>query len=328
MRKGFILIFIAISTLFSQTNKGLVITYGDFIQDEIRVGVLDIKTGRILDLGFNKSYLPYVFRGKVFFNSDRFMWSVSSNGKELKQVNRGFRGSPSPDGAKLAYFTNNGIEVVDSNFSRFKFIEVDFSPDAQITWLPMSSGLTFSRDGQTFVYNFLSDSIYQLGQSVLQPVWHPSNNKFVYTNLSQNGIYSVKLGKGTNCGSNDIYITGSNTEAFAAQWSPSGKYIVFYSVKKIPELAEELDMIHAEIVVVNSDNLRTVASFKNAGFTDGVYPQFSFSDSEDYIYYTGISKFETGQICIGNITTGEIKVIETDDYLDVRFPIAVIEFSE
>lgn len=324
MKKGILILLLFSFSLFPQYKSGILITYGDFMNDEIRVAIMDVTSGEINDLGFNKSYLPFIFRQKIFFNSDRFMWSVTGNGKELKQENKGFRGSPSPDGKLLAYYTSTGIEVVDSGLNRVKFLEVDFTPDVHITWLSSSEGLTFSRGGQTFVYHFRYDSIYQIGQSILQPVWHPSSDKFIYTNLSQNNIYSIKMGRGGNTNRNDLYVTGSNSEAFAPQWSPSGKYIAFYSVKKIPELAEELDMIHAEVVVVNSENLKVVASFKNAAYTDGVYPQFSFSPDEHYIYYTGATKFGTGNICIGNLQTGEIKTVDTEEYLDIRFPVAVL----
>ncbi|NUN09604.1 MAG: PD40 domain-containing protein [Ignavibacteriaceae bacterium] len=323
MKKVILILLLALINLYPQKNTGVLITYGDFMNDEIRVGVLDIALGEINDLGFNKSYLPFIFQEKVFFNSDRFMWSVNWNGKELKQENKGFRGSPSPDGMLLAYYTSTGIEVVDAQLKRVKFLEVEFTPDVQITWLPSSEGLTFSREGQTFVYNFRQDSIYQIGQSIFQPVWHPKSDKFIYTNLSQNNIYSIKMGKGANTSRNDLYVTGSNAEAFAPQWSASGKYIAFYSIKKIPELAEELDMIHAEIVVVNSENLKVISTFKNAAYTDGVYPQFSFSPDERYIYYTGATKFGTGNICLGNLQTGEIKTVDTEEYLDIRFPVAV-----
>ncbi len=306
------------------SQQQLVITYGDFVNDEIRVGLLDINTASLTDVGFNKTYLPALLGNLILFNSDRFLWQTGPDGSGLTQLNKGFRASVSPFGDFVAYYSGAGIEICRSDFSLIKKIELDCNPDNQITWLPQNRGLTFFREGQTYAYDFLGDSIYKFGNDTYQPVWYGNSNRFIYTILADDSTYRVKLGNGLNCNTGDRELLPGSAHSFAPQWSNSGDYIAFYRLKPNIEIPTETDILPVELVVVNTNNPRLSAVFDDAGFTDGVFPQFTFSPDDNLIYYTSISKFGTGIIKAGNTRSGETKVIYEDQALDLRFPVFFI----
>jgi len=117
------------------------------------------------------------------------------------------------------------------------------------------------------------------------------------------------------------YITPIYENSIVPIWSPSGRFIVYMTLLSKNSI-QNSDFIPARIVLYDTKSKTKQIISEDAGFTEGAYPQFSFSKDERYFYYTAIRENGTGTIIQVDLNSNfEKRILINDSNLDARLPL-------
>ncbi len=315
------ILFFFVNTIFSQEK--LILTYINYSESEGRVALYNESTGELTDLGFNGTMLPVQFGKKVFFNSDNLIWSCTSEGEELQRIGRGFRISTSYSGKYYSYYDTDGIYVADSSHKIIKIIEVNAFTDVTPTWLLNDSALAYydQEKDECKIFFLYNDSIATFGAMAYQPVQQPRGSLIAYNQAEAGGGYSIILRDGIDTDASVIKINTNYVNSLIPHWSDSGEYLAFITILPDSLQPENSDMYRGQLVLYNPISQQSKILTSDFGYTDQVYPQFSFSSDGRFIYYTAIAANGYGEIKKVEIATSKTFPLNIQGCEDVRLPI-------
>ncbi|GMU86419.1 MAG: hypothetical protein AMXMBFR48_16610 [Ignavibacteriales bacterium] len=319
----FVLFFVLIYTAQVSAQEKIVFTYFSVQHSELRAGYTDDNFTSVHDLGSRNTFLPVWTDIGVVFCGENFIWRTDANGESLLKVGNGYKPTPSPSGKYFAYYAPGGIQIRKSDGTPVKLVEVDFWDDVSITWFADESGIAFfSGEKQSGIgFNLGTDSIFQIGAMVIQPVWSGSGDRFLYNAPIENENFGIFLGKGFSVSDYDTLLTDPGKNSLIPVWDDDA--VSFYFVELLPDSLQDspgslmkgwlkrYSFATNEITVIDS----------SAAFTDNVYPQFTISRSTGKLYYTHLDKTGFGKIAVYNKKTGTTEIFGSDDFRnDFRFP--------
>lgn len=315
MSFSIILTILLVLTQHAQTR--VLLTYVDNASGEARVGVWNEKEKSMLDLGFNKTYHPAKFGEKILMNGDSFVWSCAADGSGLRKIIYGYKAAVSHREDKFACYTGKGIGIVDSSGKTLKEIEVDPWTDMSVTWSENDESIYYYElVRQTcYRYDLHNDSLSVFGRGVYQPVFF--NGRIAFNKLSEDGIYSVFHG---NTIADAKEISGKMEMALVPSLSHNGRFVAYLSILPDSLQPAHTDMFRGRLCLYDSQSGNTTILSENAGFSDQVFPQASFSEDDRHILFTTIGEQGFGEIYCINVLTGNYTFKIAKSGMDIRFP--------
>lgn len=314
-----LLLFILSASIHSQEK--ILYTYVDYKLGEVRAAILNTANKERTDLGFNKTYLPAWLGDKILFNGQNYIWRCNEDGNDLKKITDGFRVSVSADQNLFAFYSKNGISIYDSSLNLFKELDVDAWTDVSITWLKNDSAISYyNLDKQTcYLYFIYEDSVTQFGEYVYHPLQFGS--QVIFNRMDETGLFSVYIHEVDKEIESARKISEADEMAVVPMWSHDGKEICYLRVK--PDSAQNIqsDMFRSELIFYDLEKSTYKILSDDAAFTDQAFPQFTFSQDGEYIFYTAIVENGNGVIKIISLINFEVEQLTDDVWLDERFPI-------
>ncbi len=314
-------LILLIQTGFSQ-NK-ILFTYVDYKNDEVRAAISDDDGENKIDIGFNRTYLPVWFGNKIIYNSANLIWVCDSHGDDLTKIAPGFRASTSKNHSMFAFYNQDGIAVYDSSGKLFKQVSVDPWTEVTITWMKNDSVISFyDIEKQTcYLFNLYMDSIYIFGKNIYHPLEQNNGGKILYNKQLENGTYSVFITDSSTSTSDDYQLTLPDEMCVVPHWSNDGNKLAFLRIKPDSLQTIESDMFLADLILYDITINKFFLLANDAGFTDQAYPQFTFDETDQFIFYTAIHQNGNGYIRKINVDSSEIITITKDFRTDERLPL-------
>lgn len=301
-------------------QENILYTYVDYRSGEVRAAMLNTASNERLDLGFNKTYLPAWIGNKILFNGQNFIWRCNDDGSELTKIGDGYRVSVSQNENLFAFYSKNGISIYDSSLNFLKEIEVETWTDVSITWLKNDSAISFYNLQKQicYLYFIFEDSIAQLGEFIYHPI--QSGSQIVFNKLEK-GIYSIFLMNETESPAIARLISNGFDNSVVPIFSHDGNKICY--LKILPDSLQNIqsDMFRSELVLYDIEKSETKILATDAAFTDQAFPQFTFSNSGEEIFYTAMNENGLGVLKKISLRNKPIEQLTIDPALDERFPI-------
>lgn len=298
----------------------VVFTAIDYSNNEVRAVISDSDGGNRAELGFNKTYLPVWFNGKILLNSDYFVWQCDTSGQNLHKLFPGYRSSVSNNKTMIAFYDKDGISISDEKGRIIKQISVNAFQDVAITWSFDDKKVSYfnSEKNSCFLFNIESDSLEIFGDSIYHPVWSPDNKWIMYNRFNKEGRFSIIIRRIYD--GREFTIGDSNENAVVPIWSSSGNKIAYLSINLDLQNLVELDLVPCKLFLFELNKMSSTLISEDAGFTDNAYPQMCFDESDEFIYYTKINENNLGSIARINLKNFEEKILSKDFFIDERFP--------
>lgn len=318
---SFCFIFYFSIPLFSQGN--ILFTYVDYKNGEVRAAVCDGYGNDRIDLGFNKTYLPIWFNGKIILNSLNYVWSCEANGDNLTKIGEGFRASTSISNKYFAFYTQEGIAIYDSSYKIKKELSLNVWTDVSITWLNNDSIISFfdTEKGSTVLFNIETDSIYIYGKDIYHPIWNKKTREIIYNKVLDNGNFAIFKSGFNTPNINDLLLTLESENAIVPIWSNNYDKIAYMRIKEDSLQSIDSDMMLADIILFDFPSGKYYLISGDAGYTDQAYPQFSFDETDENLFYTALTQDGSGIIKKLNIKTLHTDIITKDLQIDERIPL-------
>lgn len=315
------LVFYFSVPLFSQGN--ILFTYVDYKNDEVRAAVCDQSGNNRIDLGFNKTYLPVWFKGKIILNSLNYIWTCEVNGENFTKIGEGFRASSSISNRYFAFYTQEGIAIYDSSYKLKKELSLNVWTDVSITWLNNDSIISFfdTEKESTVLFNIETDSLYIYGKDIYHPVWNKKTGEIVYNKILDNGNFAIFKSSSDTPGISDSILTLASENAIVPIWSNSYDKIAYMRIKEDSLQSIDSDMMLADIILYDFMTKKYYMIAGDAGYTDQAYPQFSFDETDENLFYTALNQEGSGIIKKINIKTLQTDQITKDLQIDERIPL-------
>lgn len=318
-----IIFFLALISQIAVAQSKILFTYVDYQNGEVRAAISDDDGSNKIDIGFNRTYLPVWLDNKIIYNSANLIWLCDSNGDDLTKIAPGFRASPSKDQRLFAFYNQEGIAVYHNSGKLFKQISVAPWTEVTITWMKNDSVISFyDIEKQTcYLFNVYTDSIFIFGKNIYHPLEQNNGNKTLYNKLLEDGTYAIFITDSLTSTNNDYQLTLPGEMSVVPVWSNDGGKIAFLRVKPDSLQVIESDMFLADLILYDLTINKFFLLANDAGFTDQAYPQFTFNETDQYIFYTAINKNGNGYIRKINVDSSEIKTITKDFRTDERLPL-------
>jgi len=319
----FSLVLVALFSLRLYSQGNILFTYVDYKNGEVRAAICDQSGNNRNDLGFNKTYLPVWFNGKIILNSLNYIWICERNGANFTKIREGFRASSSLSNKYFAFYTQEGIAIFDSSFKLRKELSLNVWTDVSVTWLKNDSVISFfdSEKESTVLFNIENDSLYIFGKDIYHPIWNPKSGDIIYNKILSNGNFAIYKSLDDMPGENDSLLTLQTENAIVPVWSNNYDKIAYMRIKEDSLQTIESDMLSAEIILYDLCLNKYSLISEDAGYTDQAYPQFSFDENDEYIYYTALTENGSGIIKKININTLKAEIITKDLQIDERIPL-------
>lgn len=322
----FFLYFICLILYFSVQISGqgnILFTYVDYKNGEVRAAVCDEFGENRVDLGFNKTYLPVWFNGKIILNSLNFIWSCEVSGENLTKIREGFRASGSVSNKYFAFYTQEGIAIYDTVYKLKKELSLNVWTDVSITWLNNDSIISFydTEKESTIFFNIEKDSLFTYGKDIFHPIWNSQTGEIIYNKVLDNGNFAIFLSHFDIPGNNDSLLTLESENALVPVWSNNYDKIAYMRIKEDSLQVIESDMMLADIIIYDLRTRKYYLLAQDAGYTDQAYPQFSFDKTDENLFYTALSQRGSGIIKKINIETLQTDIITKDLQIDERIPL-------
>lgn len=307
--------------LFGQGR--ILFTYVDHENGEVRASICDENGENKMDIGFNKTYLPVWFNGKVLLNSLNYIWRCESNGENFTKIGEGFRASSSTTGKYFSFYTRDGIAVFDSNYNAKKNLVLDVWTDVSVTWIKNDSIISFydPKKESTIFFNIENDSLYSFGKEIFHPVWSKVTREIIYNKVLNNGNFAIFLNKSSNPSEKDLVLTAESENALVPIWSNNFDKIAYLRIKEDSLQTIDSDMLLADLILYDLVTRKYQILVRDAGYTDQAYPQFSFDDVDENIFYTSLSDRGTGIIKKVNLESLKTEIISKNILIDERIPL-------
>ncbi len=176
----------------------------------------------------------------------------------------------------------------------------------------------------TFRFNWEEQRNHLFGHYIFHPVYSPDGSKILINVGKVDSNFRVGIvNPDWNENQPINYITSSYENSIVPIWSPSGQFIAYMTLLTKSTIPNS-DFIPARIVLYNTKTKTKEIISEDAGFTEGAYPQFSFSKDERYFYYTAVRENGAGTIVqVDLLKNLEKKILINDPDIDARLPISL-----
>lgn len=319
--RGWTFVFFFLNIEFAFAQEKILYTYVDYKLGEVRAALLTTENNERLDLGFNKTYLPAWLGDKILFNGQNYIWLCNDDGSDLQKIGDGYRVSVSQKKNLFAFYSKNGISIYDSSLTFIKEIEVEAWSDVSITWIHNDSAFTYYnlQKQMCYLYFIYKDSVAQFGSHIYHPLQYGS--ELLFNKMEEDGIFAVYNLKSGEPLERAKRISGEDEMAVVPMWMNSSKKICYLRV--MPDSLQKIqsDMFRCELILYDTEKSSRIILASDASFTDQAFPQFSFSQNDEHIFYTAIVENGNGIIKKINLQSFETEELTKDFYLDERFPI-------
>ncbi len=314
-------LFILFNSILLQTSAQTKILYTslDYNTGDLRACIMDTDGTNKTDLGFNKTYLPFWVGNNIVFNSDTFIWKVDLNGENMREIATGYRVAESNNKDKFAFYNEGGIGIADINGTLLKQIYVDCWEDVSITWSKNDEHITYYKfeTEKCYMFDIANETISLFGDYVYHPLWHNNHNMILFNKMMINELYGVYLRKGEE----DFLVSNPAGMSVVPIWSNDGTKIAYFEIIEFVDYEVESDMYISQLILYDVIKGESSVLANDAGFTDKAFPQFSFDDSDEHIYYTAINDKGYGSIVKISLETKMKTVISNNPDVDERFPL-------
>lgn len=302
---------------FAQTK--ILYTSLDYSTGDLRACIMNYDGTNKIDLGFNKTYLPFWVGNNIFFNSDTYIWKVEVDGSNMREVIQGYRVAESNSRDKFAFYNEDGIGITDITGKLLKQIYVDCWQDVSITWSKNDKHITYYKyeTEKCYMFELETETVSVFGNYVYHPLWHSNHEMILYNKMMLNELYGVYLRKGND----DVLISNPTGMSVVPIWSNDGTKIAYFEIMEFVDYEVESDMYTSQLILYDVATGESKVLTDDGGFTDKAFPQFSFDELDENIYYTSISNKGYGSITKISLKTGEKNVISKNPEIDERFPL-------
>jgi len=281
---------------------------------------------QIIELSYGNSYLPrWLNENFIVLNIGNSIFKVDKYGESKTYFFEGYMPVVSRSGKFIAAYTEGGITVADSSGRIISKIEVE-------CWKKVTP--LFSYDEKSiyyydnvrngcFKFDFEKQTNTLLGHFVFHPLYSPDGKKLIFNVGKTDSNFRVAIADIDWKENQQLhYITSEFENSIVPIWSPSGRYIAYMKLL-IDKTLPESDLIPAIIVLYDNQTQTKTIVTEDAGFTEGVFPQFSFSKDERYIYYTCLRDDGTGTIAEIDLHRNQKRILISDKSIDARVPISL-----
>ncbi|NPV11768.1 MAG: hypothetical protein HPY57_08270 [Ignavibacteria bacterium] len=319
MKKFLLLSIFIFSNLFAQ----IVFTGYDRLNESVKAFYLNLENEQLTELSYANSYLPRCLNGnQIVLNIGNSIFKVDKFRERQDYFFEGYMPVVSRSGKFVAAYSQKGIIVADSTGKVLSTLEVDYwSKVTPIFSYDEKSIFYYDKKREaTFRFDLEKQTNTLFAHNLIHPVYSPDGGKLLLNIGKTDSNFRIGIVQSDWSENLPInYITSVYENAIVPIWSPSGRYIAYMTLltnKKI----ENSDLIPANIILYDTRNGSKQIITDDAGFTEGAYPQFSFSPDEKYFFYTSIRDNGTGTIVQFDLSNFSKKILITDPELDARIP--------
>lgn len=321
MKKVLLLILIFTANLSAQ----IVFTGFDRLIESVKAFYLDVETEQLKELSYSNSYLPrWLNENYIVLNVGNSIFKVDKFREKQIFFFEGYMPVVSKSGKFVAAYSQKGITIADSTGKILNVLEVDYwSKITPIFSYDEKSIFYYDKKREaTFKFNWEEQTNHLFAHFVFHPVYSPDGQKILINVGKVDSNFRVGI-VNSNWNENQPinYITSPYENSIVPIWSPSGNYIAYMTLLSKNTISNS-DFIPARIVLYDVHKRTKEIITEDAGFTEGAYPQFSFSKDERYFYYTAIRENGTGTIVQVDLQNNlEKKSLINDQNIDARLPL-------
>ncbi len=322
MMRVFLIVLILLSNLFGQ----IVFTAVDRLTQSVKAFYLDANSEQITELSYGNSYLPrWLNEEYIVLNIGNSIFKVDKYRQRQIYFFDGYMPVVSRSGKYIAAYSQNGITIADSTGKILRVIEVDYwSKVTPIFSFDEKSIFYYDKKREaTFKFNWEEQTNQLFAHYIFHPLYSPDGEKLLINIGKIDSNFRVGIVNHDWTENQPInYITSTYENSVIPIWSPSGKYIA-YMILLSKTTYSNSDLIPAKIVLFDTKSKIKQIIAEDAGFTEGIFPQFSFSNDEKYFYYTAIRENGTGVIVqVDLLSNFSKKVLLNDLEVDSRIPLS------
>ncbi len=319
--KNFTSIFLLI---FSNLSAQIVFTGYDRLNESVKAFYLNLENEQLTELSYANSYLPrWLNENYIVLNIGNSIFKVDKFRQKQNYFFEGFMPVVSRSGKYVAAYSQKGILVADSTGKVLSILEVDYwskvtpifsSDEKSIYYYDKKREATFKFDWEKQTNNLFA-------HNVIHPLTSPDGKRILINFGKMDSNFRVGIVSSDWKENLPInFITSVYENSIVPMWSPSGRYIAYMTLLTNKKL-ENSDLIPANIILYDTRNGTKQILTDDAGFTEGAFPQFSFSQDEKYFYYTSIRENGTGTIVQFDLSDFSKKILIADPEFDARIPL-------
>jgi hypothetical protein len=302
----------------------IVFTGFDRLRESVTAFYLNLENEQLTELSYANSYLPrWLNENYIVLNIGNSIFKVDKFRDKQSFLFEGFMPVVSRSGKYIAAYSQKGIIVADSTGKILSILEVDYwSKATPIFSYDEKSIFYYDKNREaTFKFDWENQTNKLFAHNVIHPLSSPDGKKILINSGKMNTNFRVGIVSSDWKENEPInYITSAYENSIVPIWSPSGRYIAYMTLLTNKKL-ENSDLIPANIILYDTRNGSKQIITDDAGFTEGAFPQFSFSQDEKYLFYTSIRENGTGTIVQFNLTDFSKKILIADPDLDARIPL-------
>ncbi|MCX8056321.1 MAG: hypothetical protein N3F03_01770 [Ignavibacteria bacterium] len=320
MKKLFFVLLI-ISNLRGQ----IVFTGVDRLTQTVKAFHLNIENEQLLELSYSNSYLPrWLNENYIVMNIGNSIFKVDKFREKQFYFFDGYMPVVSKSGKYVAAYSKDGITIADSSGKILKVLEVDcWSKVTPIFSFDEKSIFYYDKKREAcFKFNWEEQTNHIFAHYVFHPIFSPDGSKILINVGKVDSNFRIGIVNAEWKENQPInYITSSYENSIVPIWSPTGRYVAYLSLLSKSTYPNS-DFIPARIVLYDTQTRTKHILTEDAGFTEGAYPQFSFSKDERFFYYTAIRENGTGTIGQLDLQNNlEKKFLINDPNIDARLPL-------
>lgn len=320
-------IFLFLIVLYYNSYSQVVFTGVDRLTQSVKAFYLNIETEQLNELSYSNSYLPrWLNENYIVLNIGNSVFKVDKLREKQIYFFEGFMPVVSNSGKFVAAYSKNGITISDSSGKVLRVLEVDY-------WSKVTPIFSYDEENifyydkkreATFKFNWVKLTNHLFAHYVFHPIYSPDGRKLLINIGKVDSNFRIGIVDTNWTEYQPInYITSAFENSIVPIWSPSGNYVA-YMILLSKSPAANSDLIPASIVLYDVKTKTKKIISEDAGFTEGAYPQFSFSQDEKYFYYTAIRENGTGTIIQVNLLNNfEKRILIADNNIDARIPICL-----
>ncbi len=303
----------------------IVFTGVDRLTESVKAFYLNVETEQLTELSYSNSYLPrWLNENQIVLNIGNSIFKVDKFRERQIYFFEGYMPAVSNSGKYIAAYSPKGITIADSTGKILRVLEVDYwSKITPIFSHDEKSVFYYDKKREaTFKFDWEKLTNHLFAHYVFHPVYSPDGSKLLINTGKVDSNFRVGI-VDTNWNENQPvnYITPIYENSIVPIWSPSGRFIAYMTLLS-KNAIQNSDFIPARIVLYDTKSKTKQIISEDAGFTEGAYPQFSFSKDERYFYYTAIRENGTGTIIQIDLNSNfEKRILINDSNLDARLPL-------
>ncbi len=320
MKRFLLFSLLLISSLYAQ----IVFTGYDKLNESVKAFYLNLESEQLIELSYANSYLPrWLNEDYIVLNIGNSIFKVDKFRQLQDYFFEGFMPVVSRSGKYIAAYSKMGIVVADSSGKVLSLLEVDYwSKVTPIFSYDEKAIFYYDKNREaTFKFDWKNQTNKLFAQNLIHPISSPDGKRILINTGKMDTNFRIGIVSDDWKENSPInYISSVYENSVVPIWSPSGRYIAYMTLLTNKKL-ENSDLIPANIILYDTKNGSKQIIADDAGFTDGAFPQFSFSQDEKYLFYTSIRENGTGTIVQLNLSDFSKKILIADPNLDARIPL-------